>query len=789
MLTVVVSLLAAFPVELDAGFSVPIAGRAPQLVTAAGQPVMAWLDPRRAWLGTGPAEGLYLMRLRPDGGGTTPVLLSATGARSDAGFVLASGFSDHVIAVWESRQSNGALQREFAVQRASGLLSRFTGPSGASAAPLAATWSRDVGLVAWRGVDGGDLESLWVTATTAGPAGFSLAAEISELSLCALANDAGVRLAAINPGGLTVTNTPLLSNALPAGSVETAAMRVGQDQRCRALVTENGPTVRLLATGQVTSTQLPPGPPLTATPVVDRTPSGWFFVTLPRGASSLFVATRDGGSVSATQSARPFSLAAVGDSALVVSETSTGPLELRTFTPGAALMQTPPGPIGTVGAMRRSPTVAWLEDRWLVAWEAGPSVATSTRVVEVFPDASVGSTLSLESVGRPRFETQPQTGEVLLHLVDGAQQRTQTVELPFDAGVERFTSQFAQLAVATRGGVMHLADRNWSFDPFDGGMSTNRALPLDVLSVEAAASIDDEVWLVVQDAMGFKVVFISPDQTVTGSSTALGSAPAPFAPVQAVIATQTIGPERVALVGVRESATERWHRVTKAGAAMLPSPPPSDVVGLAVIAWQGQWIRARTTFPPSSANGQLVVEQVTEAGAVNLNTPPVTGEPGVPLLAASTQGTVAVVWPTLVDAQPRLNLNVVLPHPLIVDGGTMADAGQPVDAGPVVVDDAGTVGTVDAGGFIDAGLGFDAGERDDGGSVADAGSERDGGASSVDAGPGMELPTVDGGSDPPAVQFLPNACGGCSAADGMLPLLVLALLRRRLERPRLERRP
>jgi hypothetical protein len=759
--------LAAFPVELDAGFRVPIEGRLPRLLVVDRTPALVWVDPRRRWLeGRTDAGEVYLVDL-PDGGAATTsgAPLSndslAPGPQTAEGLAVAGAAGGVALVVWESRDLSGQFLPRFVIRTGDGGVVNGAGPSSAQPVrPVAAAWTGNLGLVSWPLEDGGQ-DLRWVDEL--GGFGQRATLRVDDLLSMGVMPDGGVLLAFESPSGW-------VSGVLWRGDITLRTPAPATNVVSHLTVEPRGSAI---VTHQSTFTTLAPRPTgavrmlqgtgvlLEAPSLTQLQPSGDFVVarTFPTGGEVRRTSSA-GMEPFAPLQARSLTVAALGDSALVVSESPvTGSLERRQFR----LVLSAPGPVALIEAMRRSPRVAWGGDRWVLAWEEGSSIDPGTRLVSILPDSSVVPlTVTRPGWSAPRLAALEDGGLALSTLQVGVTTNT-LAAAPLTVLGTTFLTASGTNSVTTKPGLLHFSPTQWWW----WGNGSSPSGMFDGRATDAVSGLAGQAWFVIRDIDGWKVQFLDP---VTGSTTFSStvrtfSAP-PLAPKQAVISLRrsTTGVP-VALVGVRDGSQVAWAVVSSDGGVRDAGVTSASVRGIAVTEVGSRWLRASVVF--SSGVGTVSSALVSDDGSPELL--PLSslgpGEPGLPELAPGRPGEVGVAVPVLVDDEPRLKFTVLRFDaglvPMEIDGGAIIDAGPPMQI------DAGT--SDDGGHVLDAGVEMDAGLEVDAGTLADAGPTPDGGA-------------VDTGVSTEPVVFSPVACSctqGGSLWASLWGLLLAGLARRR----------
>lgn len=748
-------LLTAFPLELDAGL-VPVEGRLPRLVMAGSTPVLVWVDGRRQWLDGRDAGALFFVEL-PDGGADTsgrPVLENLQGGAPEAsdGLAVAGGQAGQVLVVWQGVDHQGLPVRRFAVRPGAGaaFLEGVVPPSSGPARPVAAAWAGDAGLVSWPTNDGGQ-EIRWVDRLAVlTPQRASLGSG-GVRQIAASADPSGGARVAWTTGGDWV------SGVFPpnATSVPSLLWLVGDFQwlaiepRGAALVTHQANSTEVLRIPSGSEPPLFSVSPVTEPPAIAQLqPSGDFVVgrvtqsmaLLNRlGTVQFAFATNIGPARSVSVVALPTSNRALS----VTDHAVTGELTLRSVQQQTGVGS--PASAARMGAMRRSPTIAWGTDRWIVAWEEGPSLTVGTRVVTVFPDSGVDmASFPLDAQRRPQLD-QLEDGGLLLTTSENEFLRSIPLRVNLMTGTGPvFAPMRGSTHVAlTRPGLVQVGP---------GGELTFVPVPTPssrspIPNVEAVSGLDGRAWVLFRDGQVWRLRVVEATGRVLLEVELFSESP-PFTPRQGVLSVRRSATgQPMALAGIREGPQVRWSVVLSDG-GVLDAGTMSNantVRGLGVTAAGNQWIRSMTTASgPTGPRPQAELQQVLDDGTVTQLMPFIleSAEPGVPVLAAGPPGQVAVVVPVLVAEDPRLRMTVVEVStrtvPVEPDGGSIADAGVFTDGGMAI----------DAGGFIDAGD-LDAG-------VTDAGQR-------VEA---------------PSIIFVPNGCG-CGAVDLSFFGGALLLLRRR----------
>ncbi|MDX2014779.1 MAG: hypothetical protein SFW67_31575 [Myxococcaceae bacterium] len=795
--------LLAFPLELDAGAVVPVEGRLPRLVMAGNRPTLVWVDGRRQWLDGRDAGALFSVDLLPDGGTASepgrPVVPDSrvAGPLFSDGLAVAGGSSGQVLVVWEDLDQVGQPLRRYAVRPRGGVpFNLSTGPSSVTGArPMAAAWAGDAGLISWP-FDGGQHFS-WVSRSGAvAPQGVT----IGNVKHVAAASDptGGVRVAwATDVGWSHGVAAPFTNTLFTPSNASGSFQWFGIEANGAALITHGGGTtvVRPLFGGS----DLPVGASavVTDTPSVAQLQPGEFYVgRVTSTGAQFFRLGMSGFPGNPFALARSVSVVALPGAALFVTDHPVQEvLELRS----ARTLVQAPVPAAHVGAMRRSPTVVWGGDRWLVGWEQGTTREPSLTLVAVSPGGDVlgapFNRLGLVGAKLERLED----GGVVVTYSEGPLLRSAPVGVdPITLSLPSQSTPGAVATTLTFPNRVHIGPTSLSW-------ASGPTMTYALQGFQAASGVDGRAWLLLRDSSSWSVRVYDPVNGPLMDTGLFMGTLAPGARRQGVISVRRAASgEPMALVGIHEGTVPRWLLVrSDGGISDAGTSVAFDPRGLGVAAAGPVWVRAATRFSAvPGVPSRVVLEVVSDEGRVTpLDDVPLDStEPGVPVLAAGVAGEVGLAVPVLVDGDPRLKFTVVRldggPVPTEPDGGTIVDAGRldsgvAVDAGAPVLD-AGP--PVDDAGVIDAGLGVDAGELldaglpDDDAGVVDAGAGVDSGvlvdAGVVDGGAGADAGApLDAGVPPemPPLLFLPSSCG-CGAVDLGSAALALLLLRRRAPR-------
>lgn len=468
MTALLLAVLAQAPIDLSgAGMPLPVRGRAPVVAFDGRDYVVAWLDDRfDALQARDPTRGsrdeVWWARPALDGGLTIP-RLACQAREADALQVVA----DPATLAWLEASPQGGRQLRAALVDRPGRVDCLPAwlASADARDELRAVWTGNATFLAWT-TNTVDLEYAWLVGPTLtqGPMPFTSLPADAQLTV-ARAN-AGARMA-WRSGTATVQTLDVAELALTPTAGSSRALGAGT---LLALDPEGDFLVRT-QTGTVTATWFDGGTvllapePLTSRLALTSGSAVGRSLLASEGVTRVLLQSfgRDGGTLSSQVMGEGWpALASDGAEALLVTTLPvSGELRWRRVPFGPELTPTSPLPVAVASPAQRRPSLAWVDDGWLLVFDEWTGVRFASRSLWVSSDGQQRNGASLTNGPNNAVLLTRPDGGLLLRTDQNGTTSTWAASRTTGSGVlavsttALFTSEETPWGTATNDAVVH----------------------------------------------------------------------------------------------------------------------------------------------------------------------------------------------------------------------------------------------------------------------------------------------------------------------------------------------